>query len=106
MFDHDITERKHFTGKDGQQTFDDWKRKMQIPNEDFPFRVKTGKRNRRGAEEWLSVVSWGFYQGSDWAYYIFISYRSNDNQYTCAYHWDVDDHAMPTGKPRKHEWIN
>ena len=104
MFDHEIAEKKHFTGKDGEQTFDMWKSKMQIPKQDFPFRVKTGMRTRSGQEIWLNVVSWGFYQGSDWRFYVFITYRQGSGSYTCAYHWDVDDNGIPIGTPRKHEW--
>jgi|ERR1044071_1117562 hypothetical protein len=106
MFDFDITQKKHFTGKDGEQSFEDWKRSMGINAEDFPFRVKTGRFSKSGHEIWLSVVSWGFYQGSDWAYYVFISYRQGQGGYTCAYHWDVDEAGKPVGSPRKHEWIN
>lgn len=104
MFDHEITEKKHFTGKDGEQTFIDWLKRMQIQYEDFPFRVKTGRYTKRGSELWMNVVSWGFYQGSDWRWYVFISYRSSDNKLTTAYHWDVDDLGVPVGKPRLHQW--
>jgi len=106
MFEHDITERKHFTGKDGESSYIDWCRKMGINSNAFPFRVKTGKLSRAGSEIWLNVVSWGFYQGSDWSYYVFISYREGTGRNTCAYHWDVDSDGKPVGTPRKHAWSN
>lgn len=106
MFDHEIVDKKHFTGKDGIGSYEDWCRRMKINAEDFPFRLNNFGHTRRGVPTSLSVVSWGFYQGSDWRYYIFITYRSSDNRYTCAYHWDVDDQALPVGTPRKHEWTN
>ena len=106
MFDKQINTKGHFTGKDGEQAFDAWKDAVGIPRENFPFRVKTMKRDRRGRELNLNVVSWGYYQGSDWRYYFFISYARSDRGYTCAYHWDCGDDGFPVGQPRKHEWVN
>jgi len=105
VFDYDITQRKHFTGKDGESSFDQWKRLMGIPEQDFPFKVKTNRFNRSNHLVYANVVSWGFYQGSDWAYYVFITYRTSDNKLTTAYHWDVDENAKPIGTPRKYEWV-
>lgn len=106
MFDYEITQKSHFTGKDGISSYEAWCKGMGINTGDFPFRVKTGTRSRRGAEITMNVQSWGFYQGSDWRYYVFISYRTSDNKMTCAYHWDIDSDGLPTGQPRKHMWSN
>lgn len=106
MFDYDIMEKKHFTGKDGQESYDAWMKRIGLDTGDFPFRVKTGRFNKAGRAVNMNVVSWGLYQGSDWRWYIFISYRTNDNKLTCAYHWDVDSDGMPIGQPRKHQWNN
>ena len=106
MFDHEIAEKKHFTGRDGISTYEDWCKKMKINAEDFPFRVKNFGSGRTGKNISLNVVSWGFYQGSDWRFYVFISYRTSDNKTTCAYHWDVDEAGLPIGTPRKHIWSN
>jgi len=106
MFDHDIAERKHFTGKDGEASFDQWKRSVGIDENSFPFKVKTGKMSRGNHMIYANVVSWGFYQGSDWRFYLFISYRTSDNKLTTAYHWDVDSDGKATGTPRTHQWCN
>lgn len=106
MFEYDIAQRSHFTGKDGEQTYLDWCKKMGISSDDFMFRYKDFGRRDNGRSLSLNVVSWGFYQGSDWRYYVFVSYRSSDNKVTVAYHWDVDDHGKPVGSPRKHQWTN
>ncbi len=104
MFDYDISTREHHTGKEGEQSYIAWLKKMHINAEDFPFKVKTGIRDKKGFDIWLNVTSWGFYQGSDWRYYVFISYREGRGRSTMAYHWDVDDNGMPIGKPRQHFW--
>jgi hypothetical protein len=104
MFHYELADRRHFTGKDGEVAFLDWCRKMRIDTNAFPFRFKTDLFKKDGRPLYNSVVSWGFYQGSDWSYYIFISYRTNDNKLTIAYHWDVDEHGMPIGDPRRHVW--
>lgn len=106
MFDYEIAEKKHFNKKDGISTYEQWCKDMSINTEDFPFSVKTGKYSRRGSEINMNVVSWGFYQGSDWRWYIFISYRSSDQKSTVAYHWDTDEKGLPVGKPRLHSWVN
>ena len=106
LFEHEFAEGKHFTGKDGETTYLDWLKKQNLNAEDFPFRVKTTRFTKRGLPIYLNVVSWGFYQGSDWAWYVFITYRAGSGNYTCAYHWDVDDNAMPIGTPRRYEWVN
>jgi hypothetical protein len=104
MFDYDITQKSHFTGKDGEQSFVDWKKKMGIDGDGFEFRVNAKRTDRRGFAVYFNVVSWGFYQGSDWRWYVFISYRSSDNKTTAAYHWDVDADGKPVGTPRRHVW--
>lgn len=106
MFDYDIQDRKHHTAKEGNEVFTEWLVKMRLDPNAFPFKVKTGRFTRKGYEVFMNVVSWGFYQGSDYRYYVFITYRSSDNVQTCAYHWDVDDSGLPTGTPRKHWWDN
>lgn len=106
VFEHQFQTKKQFTGKDGEQSFINWLKHQGINTEDFPFRVKTDRKDRKGFDMWLNVVSWGFYQGSDWRWYHFISYRSSDGRYTCAYHWDSDEQGKPCGTPRVHEWIN
>lgn len=106
MFQHEIAERKHFTGKDGESTYLDWCRKMGIDADNFCFRYKNFRTGRHGEKIGLNVVSWGFYQGSDWRWYVFISYRSGDQKTTVAYHWDVDSDGKPVGTPRKYGWDN
>lgn len=103
MFEHSINQKRHFTGKDGEQTFVNWKRDVGIP-EGFDFRVKATRTDKRGFQVWFNVTSWGFYQGSDWAWYFFISYRSSDGRDTVAYHWDSDESGMVAGEPRRHQW--
>jgi hypothetical protein len=104
MFDYEISQKSHFTGKDGDEVYTDWKRKMGLPLDGFPFRFKGEGYIKLNKDRYMNVVSWGFYQGSDRRYYVFITYRSNDNAYTCAYHWDVDEDGKPVGSPRKHGW--
>lgn len=106
MFTREINTRKHYTGKDGEDTYLEWCKLQGINAEDFPFRVKTMKTDRKGRHLNMNVVSWGFYQGSDWQYYVFVSYRTSNTNHTCAYHWDVDSEGKPIGTPRKHEWCN
>ena len=106
MFEYSIVDRKHYTGKAGIETYTQWCVGMGIDTEDFPFRLKTGRKTRKGHDINLNVVSWGFYQGSDWRYYVFITYRTSDQSMTCAYHWDVDNEGFPCGTPRKHSWAN
>ena len=106
MFDYDVNTRSHHTAKEGEQSYLAWMKQMGLSRENFPFKVKTNRRDKRGFEVYLNMVSWGFYQGSDWRYYVFITYRSSDQKMTCAYHWDVDENAMPVGTPRMHQWSN
>jgi hypothetical protein len=106
VFEYELADRRTFNGKDGEVTFLDWCRKMRIDTMQFPFRFKTDRFKKGNTPIYKNVVSWGFYQGSDWRYYIFISYRTSDNKVTEAYHWDVDELGMPIGEPRLHKWCN
>lgn len=106
MFELTTWERKHFSAKDGEQTFINWKREQHIEGDGFNFKIDTGKKDKRGFKVYFNAVSWGFYQGSDWRWYTFISYRSSDNKITVAYHWDVDSDGKATGTPRRHQWSN
>lgn len=104
MFDYKLETKTHFAGKAGMERYHAWLLEMGISREDFPFNVKTGQRTRGGREISLGVVSWGYYQAADWHYYVFISYRTSDGRYTCAYHWMIDENGNRSDTPVKHEW--
>ena len=106
MFEHKIHSKQHHTGKEGLESYEHWCKEYNINAEDFPFRVKMQKTDSRGFQLWLNVGSWGFYQGSDWRWYFFVSYHSSDRKMTVAYHWDCGEDGFPTGTPRRHQWVN
>lgn len=106
MFTHDIANKQQFTQKEGEQTFENWKREAGYKDGEFPFSFKNFRKNSRGKLINLNVVSWGFYENTSGEWVVFISYRSTDNKYTCAYHWNTDDFGQIHGEARKLEWTN
>lgn len=106
MFEFEVVEKRHFTSKEGEESFRNWKAANNISVDNFDFRIDAGRTDRRGFKVYWNVVSWGFYQGSDWSWYLFISWRSSDQKATMAYHFDVDEQGKAIGTPRIHHWSN